>query len=60
MGRFLAVSVGSEVLPAVRTIARGELEDTLCCIVGEPARDKITAPLAVAPIAHATNGTKRV
>ena len=58
MGRSWAVLVGSEV-PAFRTIARGEIVDTPGCVMGEPTRDKITAPLAVAPTAHATNGTKR-
>jgi len=59
VGRSWAVLVGSEV-PAFRTIARGEIEDMPGCVVEEPTKDKITAPLAVAPRAHATNGTKKV
>jgi hypothetical protein len=58
MGRSWAFLVGSEV-PAFRTIARGEIEDTPGCVIGEPTSDKITAALAVAPTAHATDGTKR-
>src|SRR5262249_24604098 len=43
-----------------RTIALGEIGDTPDCVVGELAREKITAALAVAPTAHATYVTKRV
>jgi hypothetical protein len=42
-----------------RTIARGEIDETSGCVVTEPTRDKITAALAVAPTAVATNETKR-
>ena len=43
-----------------RTIALGEIGGTPDCVVAELAREKITAALAVAPTAHATNVAKRV
>lgn len=42
----------------LRTIARCEIDGALGCIEGEPTKNKITAPLAVAPTAHATNTAK--
>ena len=46
--------------PTFRTIALDEIGGMPDCVVGELAREKITAALAVAPTAHATNVTKRV
>jgi hypothetical protein len=51
---------GTSGAPTFRTIALGEIGGTPDCVAGELAREKITAALAVAPTAHATNVTKRV
>jgi hypothetical protein len=51
---------GSSGAPTFRTIALGENGGALDCVVGEPAREKITAALAVAPTAQATSVTKSV
>jgi hypothetical protein len=51
---------GASEAPTFRTIACGEIDGTPGCTVGELAREKITAALATAATAHATNVTKRV
>jgi hypothetical protein len=59
MGLVCRAFVSSAAL-AVRTIGRGDIGGTLACVTGKSTRDKITAALAVAPTAHATNVTKTV
>lgn len=57
MGPSWVALGGSE---AFLTIARGEIDGAPGSVMGELARNKMTAALAVAPTAHATNVTKRV
>jgi hypothetical protein len=51
--------LGISKVPAFRTIARAEINGMPDSVTGEPARDKMTAALAAAPIAHATDATKK-
>jgi hypothetical protein len=59
LARSWVFSAASGVV-AVRTIALGEIEDLLGALTGESIGDKITAPLAAATTAHATNEIKRL
>jgi hypothetical protein len=44
---------------AFRTIARAEVDGMPDSVTGEPTRDKMTAALAAAPTAQATDATKK-